>query len=147
MKKVNLRAKKNRREALAVLAKGTVLSLFAGAGYLSGRNHRMLDQETAPVPALMIVWNEKVKQDTEQNNVRNSTLVRKACESAGVEFRMYRADADLFQCDSWERNMFNAAKKFGTPSIVIVDKSGVGRCYPIPRNIKMLIDIIDGVAK
>ncbi len=147
MTEVNLKHRANRRDALAILGKGTVLSLFAGAGYLSGRNHGEVDQPEPPVPALMIVWDEKVKQDADQNKVRNSSLIRKSCEAAGLEFRMYRADADLFQCDQWERNMFDAAKNFGTPSIVLVDGSGVGRCYPIPRDIGMLIKIIKGAAK
>ena len=146
MTKVNLQ-RANRREALAVLGKGAVLSLFAGAGYLSGRNHRVKKGPQPSVPALMNVWNEKVKQDADKNKVRNSSIVRKACESAGLEFRMYRADADLFQCDQWERDMFNAALDFGTPSIVLVDGSGVGRCYPIPRDINMLLDIIKGASK
>lgn len=147
MTKVNLHHKANRREALAVLGRGAVLSLFAGAGYLSGRNHRKVEKALQPNPALMIVWDEKAKQDADQNKVRNSSLVRKACEAAGLEFRMYRADADLFQCDQWERNMFNAALEFGTPSIVLVDNSGVGRCYPIPRDIDALVKIIKGAGK
>jgi len=147
MTKVSLRNKINRRDTLAVLGKGAVLSMFAGAGYLSGRNHGVKDLPVTPVPALMIVWDEKSKQDSDQNKVRNSSLIRKSCEAAGLEFRMYRADADLFQCDQWERNMFDAAKNFGTPSIVLVDGSGVGRCYPIPRDIGMLVKIIKGAAK
>ena len=144
--KVDLQHKKNRREALAVLAKGTVLSLFAGAGYIAGKGHIKKDDDQA-VPALMIVWSEKDKQNKKQNNVRNSSLVQKACLAAGLEFRMYRADANLFQCDQWERDMFNAAVAFGTPSIAVVDRSGVGECYPIPTNVESLIRVIKGAGK
>ena len=38
--KVDLQHKKNRREALAVLGRGTVLSLFAGAGFVAGRERK-----------------------------------------------------------------------------------------------------------
>lgn len=144
--KVDLQHKKNRREALAVLCKGTVLSLFAGAGYVAGKGHADKPKEQA-VPALMIVWSEKDKQDSKRNSVRNSSLVQKACHAAGLEFRMYRADANLFQCDQWERDMFNAAVAFGTPSIAVVDHNGVGECYPIPTNVDSLIRVIKGAGK
>ena len=36
MTKVNLKTKVDRREVLEVLAKGGVLSLFAGAGFVAG---------------------------------------------------------------------------------------------------------------
>ena len=118
--------KKNRREALAVISKGAVLSLFAGAGFAAGRG-RKADEPEQAVPALMIVWSEKDKQDSKKNAVRNSSLVQKACRAAGLEFRMYRADADLFQCEQWERDMFNAACEFGTPR---TSKSPVyGGCF------------------
>jgi hypothetical protein len=144
--KVDLQHKKNRREALAVLGRGTVLSLFAGAGFIAGRERKAEKPEQA-VPALMIVWSEKDKQDNKKNAVRNSSLVQKACHAAGLEFRMYRADADLFQCEQWERDMFNAACEFGTPSIAIVDHNGIGECYPIPTTVDSLIRVIKGASK
>lgn len=140
MAKVNLH-KANRREALTVLAKGTVLSLFAGAGYVAGKNHA--DHiELIAEPAVMVVTKDGKRVSHGQGQVVNSTALHNACKSLGLKFRSYKDSSDLFQEEEWVRQMHRQALDFGCPCIVIVDASGVGKCYEIPQTISEALSLI-----
>ncbi len=145
MTKVNLKTKVDRREVLEVLAKGGVLSLFAGAGFVAGKNradHITLISE----PALMIVLKDGSKISSGQGQVVNSTALHRACKKAGLKFRSYKDTSDLFQEEEWVRQMHKQAVNFGCPCIVVVDAFGVGKCYEIPQTISEALSLI-GVAK
>lgn len=148
--KISLKKKStgpNRRDLLRYTLLGTTGAL-AGLSISPVVNKYINSKEEKDaVPAVMIVWDSNGKQDADKNKVRNSSIVKTACKNLGLEYRMFRADADLFQCAEWERDMLAAALEFGPPCVVIVDKSGKGRCYPIPRNVDSLLKLIKEAGK
>jgi hypothetical protein len=139
---VDLKVKNpSRREALAVLTKGTVLSIFAAGGYMAG--FRTRDKVAAlSVPAVMIVTKDGEKVSKGQGQVINSRAVARACKELGLEFRMYKESSDLFQEDEWVKQMHRQALDFGCPCIVIVSEDGSGRCYEIPQTISDALYLI-----
>ena len=140
MTKVNLH-KANRREALSVITKGAVLSLFAGAGFVAGKN-RADHVELIAEPAVMIVMKDGKKISHGQGQVVNSTALHRACKRLGLKFRSYKDTSDLFQEEEWVRQMHKQALDFGCPCIVIVDSFGVGKCYEIPQSVSEALSLI-----
>ena len=143
MTKVDLQNRKNRREALAVLAKGTVLSLFAGAGYVAGKNHRTESGDYVPVPAVMIVMRDGVKISEGQGQVVSTTAIAKQCREYGVKYRMYNVNDNLFQEEGWAKKMHQDGAEFGYPCIVIVDRDGRGSCQIIPDSIEEALKLVE----
>ncbi len=142
MTKVDLQHRKSRRDALAVLAKGTVLSLFAGAGFAAGRNHRTESSDFVSVPAVMVVIKDGDKISRGQGQVISTTVVARHCRDYGLKFRMYNAADDLFQEEEWAKRMHRDGVEFGHSCIVIVGKDGVGSVHSIPSNIEAALKLI-----
>jgi len=133
MKKVNIR-KSNRREVLEIITSVGLSTLFAGAGFVAGKN-RADHIELVAEPAVMVVTKDGEKISHGQGQVDNSTALHNACRDLGLRFRSYKDTSDLFQEDEWVREMHRQALDFGCPCIVVVDYSGVGKCYKIPQSI------------
>ena len=142
MTKVDLQHRKNRREALAVLAKGTVLSLFAGAGFAAGRNHRVADNDFVSVPAVMIVIKDGEKMSEGQGQVISTTVLARHCRDFGFKFRMYNAADDLFQEEEWAKRMHRDGVEFDHSCIVIVGKDGRGSCHVIPGSVEEALGLL-----
>ena len=142
MTKVDIQHRKNRREALAVLAKGTVLSLFAGAGFAAGRNHRNESADFVWVPAVMVVIKDGDKITQDQGQVLSTTVIARHCRDYGLKFRMYNATDDLFQEEEWVKRMHRDGVEFGHSCIVIVGKDGVGSVHSVPANIEAALKLI-----
>ena len=127
---------------MAVLAKGTVLSLFAGAGFAAGRNHRVEADSYVSVPAVMIVMKDGVKLTEGQGQVISTTVIARHCRDYGFKFRMYNSADDLFQEEEWAKRMHREGIDFGHPCFVIVGKDGRGSCHVIPSSIEESLELL-----
>ncbi len=133
----------NRRALLENLGKGALLAGFYGAGYGLSKGFDKEDETIQPA-AVMIVLEDGKPLSKGQGIVINSVKFKHWCLLSKYEFRMYKADADLFQEEEWVKKMHKHGLDYGAPCLVVVEKDGSGRCYSIPNSLEDAYDLIKG---
>lgn len=98
-------------------------------------------------PCLMWVLDAEKPLSRSQGAASNSTIISKWCVDNNVDYRRYRADANMVQCSDHVRALHRLGVSFGAPCLVTCDANGRGRAWEIPQGteatVKLLREVFD----
>lgn len=96
-------------------------------------------------PCVMWVLDAEKPLSRPQGAASNSVIISKWCVDNNVDYRRYRADANMVQTSDHVRALHRLGVEFGAPCLVTCDVNGRGRAWEIPEGTNATLALLSEV--
>ena len=146
---INIKKKpvnKARRAALVNLLSGGMI--IASAGVAGWRQRERFSWDWLPsvngntFPCVIWVLDPSKELSRKQGAASNSTIISEWCVKHDVDYRRYRADANMIQVDAHVRALHKYGCDFGAPCLVTCDRKGRAKAHFIPQGTEETLGLL-----